>query len=173
MLDLVFSAIRETSEVSEPANKCPEPSAKSGTREPRMVRRSRVRGRQRRYVDVLEDNPRLAAAVELVLLSEEGIHGASVNPLTGRILVHHDPDLLPEFIEALIHRAIEFGPMSREEFSALRPHGNHGVGKHFSGYGHLIAAEIGCSIIKIFLLGGGCQIGLAAAGVLLLFHWRS
>ena len=138
-----------------------------------MVLRSRIRGRQRWYVDVLEDNPRLAAAVELVLRSEEGIHGASANPLTGRILVHHDPDLLPEFIEALIHRAIEFGPMSREEFSALRPHGNHGVGKHFSGYGHLIAAEIGCSIIKIFLLGGGCQIGLAAAGVLLLFHLRS
>ena len=93
-----------------------------------MVLRSQVRGRQRWYVDALEDNPRLAAAVELVLRSEEGIHGASVNPLTGRVLVHHDPDLLPEFIEALIHRAIEFGPMSREEFSALRSDDNHGFG---------------------------------------------
>lgn len=165
MLDLALSA-RETSELALP--KCAQASTKSGIRKTTMVLRSQVRGRQRWYVDVLEDNPRLAAAVELVLRSEEGIRCASANPLTGRVLVHHDPDLLPEFIEALIHRAIEFGPMSREEFSALRPNDNHGFGAN-----HLIAAEIGCSIIKIFLLGGSCPIGLAAAGVLLLFHWRS
>jgi Heavy metal associated domain 2 len=167
MLDLALSA-PETSEFDHPITKNEETSSKSRTRKPRMHLRSQVRGRQRWYVDALEDNARLAAAVELVLRSEEGIHGASVNPLTGRVLVHHDPELLPEIIEALIHRAIEFGPMSREEFSALRSDGHN----HFLGAGHLIAAEIACSVIKMFLLGGGCQIGLAA-GVLLLFHWRS
>jgi hypothetical protein len=168
MLDLALSA-PETSEFDHPITKSDETSAKPPTRKPRMHLRSQVRGRQRWYVDALEDNARLAASVELVLRSEEGIHRASVNPLTGRILVHHDPDLLPEIIEALIHRAIEFGPMSREEFSALRPDDNQ-----FLGSGHLIAAEIGCSVIKMFLLGGGCPIGLAAAaGLLLLFHRRS
>jgi hypothetical protein len=170
MLDMALSPIQETSEFTQREINCEEISPKSGIREPRMVLCSQVRGRQRWYVDVLEDNRRLAAAVELVLRSEEGILGASVNPLTGRILVHHDPELLPEIIEAFIHRAIEFGPMSREEFSALRPDGHN----HFLGAGHLIAAEIGCSVIKMLLLGGGCPIGLAAAaGILLLFHWRS
>ena len=128
MLDLAFSATQETSEFTQPETKCEKTSAKLGARKPRMLLRSRVRGRQRWYVDVLEDNPRLAAAVELVLRSEDGIRGASINPLTGRVLVHHDPDLLPELIEALIHRAIEFGPMSHEEFSALRSDHNRFFG---------------------------------------------
>ncbi len=46
-----------------------------------LVLCSQVPGRERWYVNALEDNPRLAAAVELVLRSEEGILDAHANPL--------------------------------------------------------------------------------------------
>src|SRR5580692_1868410 len=124
MQDVELDRVSDNAELTHPKTKG-EISTKSGARRPKILLRSQAPGRQRWYVDALEDNPRLAAAVELVLQSEEGIHKASVNPLTGRILVHHNPDLLPEIIEALIHRAIEFGPMSREEFSALRSPGHN------------------------------------------------
>jgi hypothetical protein len=126
---------------------------------------SQVRGRERWYVNALEDNPRLAAAVELVLRSEEGIQNAHANPLTGRVLVHYRPDLLSETIEALIHRALEFGPMSREEFSSLRSKEPGTLSFH-----HLLAAEIGCSAIKMLLLGGFCPLVLSAAGLLFFVH---
>src|ERR1700681_2517201 len=132
---------------------------------PAMVLCSQVRGRERWYVDALEDNPRLAAAVELMLRGEEGIQNAYANPLTGRVLVHYRPDLLTESIEALIHRALEFGPMSREEFSSLRSKEPGTLSFH-----HLLAAEIGCSAIKMLLLGGFCPLVLGAAGLLLFVH---
>ena len=112
-------------------------------------------------MDILEDNPRLAAAVELLLKSEEGILDAHANPLTGRVLVHYRPNLLSESIEALIHRALEFGPMSREEFSSYRAQAAARLAFH-----HLLAAEIGCSAIKMLLLGGFCPLVLGAAGLL-------
>src|SRR5260370_27264731 len=133
--------------------------------EPVMVLCSQVPGRERWYVDALEDNPRLAAAVELVLRSEEGMLDAHANPLTGRVLVHYRPDLLSETIEALIHRALEFGPMSREEFSSLRSKEPGALSFH-----HLLAAEIGCSAIKVLLLGGFCPLVLGAAGLLFFVH---
>ena len=165
MLDVSLSRVAETPEFSHSETPGEKTSTKTGIRQPRMVLRSEVRGRERWYVDALEDNPRLAAAVELVLRSEKGIDGASANPLTGRVLVHYSPDLLSESIEALIHRAIEFGPMSREEFSALRAYQHDSFGAK-----HLIAAEVGCSAVKLFLLGGCCPLALAAAGLLLLYH---
>ena len=116
-------------------------------------------------MDVLEDNPRLAAAVELLLKSEEGILDAHANPLTGRVLVHYRPNLFSESIEALIHRALEFGPMSREEFSSLRSKEPDTL-----SFGHLLAAEIGCSAIKMLLLGGFCPLVLGAAGLLFFVH---
>lgn len=134
-------------------------------RQPKMILCSGVHGRERWYVDVLEDNPRLAAAVELVLRSEEGIEAARVNPSTGRVLVHFRSHLLRESIQDLIARAIEFGPMSREEFSALRPRQS----ASFSA-GHFILAEIGCEALKMIFLGGCCPAALAAAGLLLLLH---
>jgi hypothetical protein len=138
-----------------------------GHYQPKLVQCSQVRGRERWYVDALEDNSRLAAAVELVLRSEEGIEGAGANPLTGRVLVHYNPDLLSESIEVLIRRAIEFGPMSREEFSALQSK----QAPVFSAK-HLFAAELGCSAVKLFLLGGCCPLGLAAASALLFCYRR-
>jgi hypothetical protein len=130
-----------------------------------MVLCSQVPGRERWYVDALEDNPRLAAAVELVLRGQEGIQDAYANPLTGRVLVHFRPNLLSESIEALIHRALEFGPMSREEFSNLRSKEPDTL-----SFRHLLVAEIGCSAIKMLLLGGFCPLVLGAAGLLFFVH---
>jgi hypothetical protein len=133
---------------------------------PSMHLCSKVPGRERWYVDALENNPRLAAAVELVLQSEEGMKHARANPLTGRVLAHYRPDSLAESVESLIHRALEFGPMSREEFSSIskRPGASllHAV----------LAAEVGCSALKLILLGGCYPLALAAAGLLLLSHRR-
>jgi hypothetical protein len=166
MQDVSLSPVPDSAELNR-SERNAEPSIKSGAREPRILRRSHSRGRERWYVDVLEDNPRLAAAVELVLRTEKGIEGASANPLTGRVLVQYNPKLLSESVEALIQRAIGFGPMTREEFSALRSEQHH-----FFRAKDLIAAEIGCFAVKMFLVGGCCPLGLAAAGALLLGHRR-
>jgi hypothetical protein len=132
---------------------------------PKLVLRSRIPGRDRWYVDVLEDNPLLAAAVELVLRSEEGIEEARVNPLTGRVLVRYWLESVSESIEFVIRRAVQAGPMSREEFAALPPERHQG-----SLSQQLLTAEIACSLSHLVLFGGFCPLGLAATGVLLLLH---
>jgi hypothetical protein len=166
MQNVALSSVPEHAEIHRSGMQC-EPLTKSGACEPRLLLRSQVPGRERWYVDVLENKPRLAAAVELVLRSEEGIQSASANPLTGRVLVTYSPQLLSESVDTLIRRALTFGPMTRREFSALRPE------KHsFFSAKHLVAAEIGCFAVKTFLVGACCPLGLAAAGALLLSHRR-
>jgi len=131
-----------------------------------MVLCSQVPGRERWYVEVLEDNPRLAAAVEVVLKSEEGILDARANPITGRVLVRYRPDSLAESTEALIHRALAFGPMSDAEFSAFRS-----TKKPVKlSFRHLLAAEIACSAINMVVLGEFCPFVLGAVGLHLLMH---
>jgi hypothetical protein len=160
--NVAFGTVSETEELNRPKTKG-ETSTKSSARKPRMVLRSQVHGRERWYVDILEDNPRLAAAVELVLRTEEGIEEASANPLTGRVLVSYQPHLISQSVETSIQRAIGFGPMTGDEFAALR------VEKHdFFSAKHLVAAEIACFAIKTLLIGGCCPLGLTAAGALLL-----
>src|SRR5258706_393377 len=75
-----------------------------------LVLCSRIKGRDRWRVDALKDSPRLAAAVELVLRTEDGITEVRANPLTGRLLVCYAPELLAGPVETLIHRAFSFGP---------------------------------------------------------------
>ena len=123
-----------------------------------LVLCSQVAGRDRWHVDALEDSPRLAAAVELVLRSEEGITEVRANPLTGRVLVCYSPALLTESVETLIVRALSFGPMSREEFSILRSTQSGSI-----SLGSLVAAELSCSVFKMIMLGGICPAALAAA----------
>jgi hypothetical protein len=137
-------------------------------RKPKLVLRSRIPGRERWYVDLLEDNPRLAAAVELVLRSEEGIQEVRVNPLSGRVLVRCQIDSMPESVETLLNRAIAAGPMTREEFTQFRREQPRSV---FSK--QLLTTEIACSLSHLVLFGGLCPLGLAATGVLLLLHGRS
>jgi Heavy metal associated domain 2 len=148
----------------------PEPNGKfpPALRQPGMVLCSRVQGRERWYIDALEDNPRLAATVESVLRSEDGIEHATANPLTGRVLVRYSPDAVSETVQDLILRAVAFGPMSEEEFSMLAPRKSSDLSAS-----HFLAAEIGCSALKMFVLGGTCPGALAAAGLLFLLHWRT
>ena len=131
-----------------------------------MVLCSRVPGRERWYVDALENNPRLAATVEAVLKSEEGILDALANPLTGRVLVRYQRGLLPESSETLIRRALEFGPMSEAEFSTFRS--SKAPSSH--SFRHLLAAEIACCAINMILLGEFCPFVLGAVGLHLLMH---
>ena len=164
MLDLTLTGTPETAEFVSSRH----PSTKSGTRQPRMLLRSQVHGRERWHVDGLEDNPRLAAAIELVLRSEEGIEEVRANPLTGRVLVRYQPESVSESVNILLRRAIEAGPMSAEEFAMLRSE------QPQSGFSkQLLTAEIFCSLSHMVLFGGLCPLGLAATGVLLLFHRRS
>ena len=153
-------------EIRSPGTETKVPLHERGVRKSAIRLCSRVRGRDRWHVDRLENSPRLAAAVELVLRTEPGVKEARVNPLTGRILVHYEPALIREAVDALIHRALEFGPMSKEEFSLLRGSSNSLSSKH------LIAAEIGCSLFQMITLGGCCPLGLAAVALLLLVRKR-
>jgi hypothetical protein len=137
-------------------------------RPPKMILCSRVPGRDRWYVDAIEDNPRLAATVESVLRSEHRIEQAVANPLTGRVLVRYRREALGEPIQDLILRAVAFGPMSGEEFAALAPRKSSDL-----SVTHFIAAEIGCSTLKMLVLGSACPGFLAATGLFLLLHWRA
>jgi hypothetical protein len=125
---------------------------------------SRIRGRERWYVDGLKGNERLARAVEVALTGESGIEEVVANPVTGRVLVRYSPDHVQAPIEMLIRRALAFGPMLELEFS------RHLTSKLFLLPKRLLIAELGCSSLKFLLLGGiSCPSGgiLWAAGVIL------
>jgi Heavy metal associated domain 2 len=164
---VAIQEIINTTRLAPPTGRRPE-LPKASVHPPRSVLRSRVPGRGRWHVKALEDSPRLAATVELILRREDGIESAEANPLTGSILVRFQPEIEFEWVEAVIQRALEFGPMSREEFSELRP-----KPAEFFSLRHLLAAEIGCSAFKMALFSGCCPAVLAAAGVLFLLHRRS
>lgn len=125
---------------------------------------SRVPGRERWRVGKLEGNPRFSATIELLLRSEEGVEEVRANPVTGRVLVRYQPESVSESIETLIRRALEFGPMSEEEFSTLRSSPARFSPACFSVDG-FVAAELGCTVIKMMLFGSCCPAVLAAAGL--------
>ena len=125
---------------------------------------SRIRGRERWYVDGLKGNERLACAVEVALTDESGVEEAVANPLTGRVLVRYSPDHVQAPVEMLIRRALALGPMLEPEFSLPL------TSKPFLLPKRLLVAELGCSSLKFLLLGGiSCPGGgiLWAAGVIL------
>ena len=124
---------------------------------------SRIRGRERWYVNGLKGNERLACAVEVALTGESGVEEAVANPLTGRVLVRYSPDHVHAPVEILIRRALALGPMLEGEFS--RPL----TSKPFLLPKRLLVAELGCSSLKFLLLGGiSCPGGgiLWAVGVI-------
>jgi hypothetical protein len=134
---------------------------------------SRLRGRERWHVGGLRGNERLAAALEVALKGESGVEEAVANPLTGRILVRYSPDHVQAPVEILIRRALALDPMLEREFS--RPL----TSKLFLLPTRLLAAELGCSLLKLLLLGGAAgPVGggiLWAAGVIVALgfavHW--
>jgi hypothetical protein len=97
------------------------PEGASQADRPKLILHSRVPGRERWRIDSLEDNPRLAAALELMLRGEKGIEAVHANPLTGKILIRFRPDLVSVPIEVLLRQALDFGPMSSQEFSSFAP----------------------------------------------------
>jgi hypothetical protein len=120
---------------------------------------SRVQGRERWHVKRLENRPRLAAAVEMVLQTEPGIVEARVNPLTGRVLVRYDPAIVAEPIKAVLGRALAVSPLSDDDFQLFRP-------KPAGAHNHLLAAEVACGLLHVVLMGGFCPLGLISAAAL-------
>jgi hypothetical protein len=167
MLDIALGGQSQGSD-SAPTTITASEKLRATTPQPRLGLRSRLPGRERWYVDRLEDNPRLAAAVEMVLRTEEGIEEVRANPLTGRVLVRYRPDSVSEPVPAMLRRAIQAGPLTPEEFAAFQA-----KQPQCSFSKQLLGAEVVCSLSHILLFGGFCPLGLAATGVLLLAHRHS
>ena len=115
---------------------------------------SRIRGRERWHVSGLRGNERLAAAVEVALKSESGVEEVVANPLTGRVLVRYSPDHIETPVETMIHQALTLDPMIEQELS--RPVAS----KPFFLTKRVLVAELGCSLLKLVVLGGvSCPVG--------------
>lgn len=115
---------------------------------------SRIRGRERWLVSSLRGNERLAAAVEVTLKGKSGVEEAAANPLTGRVLVRYSPDHIEAPVEMMIRQALALAPMIEQELS--RPVAS----KPFFLTKRVLAAELGCSLLKLLVLGGvSCPVG--------------
>jgi heavy-metal-associated domain-containing protein len=115
---------------------------------------SRIRGRERWHVSGLRGNERLAAAVEVTLKGTSGVKEAAANPLTGRVLVRYSPDHIETSVETLIRQALALDPLIEQELS--RPVAS----KPFFLTKRVLAAELGCSLLKLVVLGGvSCPVG--------------
>ncbi|MFB9465433.1 ABC transporter ATP-binding protein/permease [Streptomyces cinereospinus] len=68
--------------------------------------RSIVPGRQRWDVDLVRGRPALARLTEAALHRTPGVQEATVNPVTGRVLLRHDRTLTPRQAATLLHRAV-------------------------------------------------------------------
>src|ERR1700680_2165786 len=79
---------------------------------------SSVPGRQRWYLAGMQNKPRVAAGVELMLRREPRLLRVRVNFRTGRILIHWDPSQSIE-TEPLVRKALR-GPVSNSSYAALR-----------------------------------------------------
>jgi ATP-binding cassette, subfamily B, bacterial len=76
-------------------------------REKFIVRpRSVVPGRQRWDVSILRRRPRLAALLEVELQSVSGVGSVYANPVTSRLLIHHDKELSKEKVHELVWDAV-------------------------------------------------------------------
>ena len=86
---------------------------------PQMRLLSNVPGRQRWYVPGMQNKPRVAAGVEMMLRSEPRLLRVRVNFRTGRILIHWDSSQSIE-IEPLVRKALVRGPVSNSSYEELR-----------------------------------------------------
>lgn len=65
-----------------------------------------IPGRIRFYIEPLEGNKNLASVVEKILIDNKGVRGTNVNPITGKVLVEYDNNLLnPVKIEEMLKDA--------------------------------------------------------------------
>ena len=84
------------------------PRAACPTPEIRLL--SNVPGRQRWFVPAIQNKPRVAAGVEIMLRSEPSLLCVRVNFLTGRILIQWDASQSIE-IRSLVRKALAQGPV--------------------------------------------------------------
>jgi manganese/zinc-transporting P-type ATPase C len=84
---------------------------------PQMRLLSNVPGRQRWYVPGMQNKPRVAVGVEIMLRREPRLLRVQVNFRTGRILIHWDPSQSIE-TEPLVRKALR-GPVSNSSYEAL------------------------------------------------------
>jgi hypothetical protein len=126
-------------------------------RDPVLVLRSRIPGRERWDIPLLMNRPRHALAVQTILASEPGILKVQANKLTGRVLIEYDPEQTRNSIHNLLRRAVAFGPISETEHQLLsaKPEAPFAAARLFLG------AELGCSLLKVLLFGSLCP----AAGI--------
>jgi cation-transporting P-type ATPase C len=80
---------------------------------------SSVPGRQRWYVPAIQNKPRVAAAVEIMLRREPRLLCVRANVLTGRILLQWDSSQSVE-IKSLVRNALARGPVSTSSYEELR-----------------------------------------------------
>jgi Heavy metal associated domain 2 len=137
--------------------------------ESQLRRCSGIRGRERWQVGGLKGNNRLAAALETALSGESGVKEVVANPLTGCVLVRYSHDHVQGSVEFLIRRALALKHRMEPEVS--RPVAS----KRYLLPVRLLAAELGCSLLKLLLLrGASVPIGgiLWAAGVIVVLAFR-
>jgi cation-transporting P-type ATPase C len=86
---------------------------------PAMRLLSNVPGRQRWYVPAIQNKPRVAAGVEIMLRREPRLLCVRVNFLTGRVLIQWDASQSIE-IRSLVRKALARGPVSTSSYEELR-----------------------------------------------------
>jgi Heavy metal associated domain 2 len=121
-------------------------------REPVLVLRSRVPGRERWSIPVLVNQPRRALALQTILASEPGILRIQANELTGRVLLEFDPNRVRDSIHNLLRRALAFGPISAIEQELLSSRGT----SPFASARLFVGAELACLMFKVLFLGTLC-----------------
>jgi cation-transporting P-type ATPase C len=86
---------------------------------PEMRLLSNVPGRQRWYVPAIQNKPRVAAGVEIMLRGDPRLLCVRVNFLTGRILIQWDASQSIE-IKPLVRKALTRRPVSNSSYEELR-----------------------------------------------------
>jgi Heavy metal associated domain 2 len=134
--------------------------------EPVLVLRSRICGRERWEIPLLINQPRHAVAVQTILASEPGILRIEANELTGRVLIHFDPEQIQDPIHNLLRRAFAFGPISEMEQQLLSTNAK----APFPAARLFLGAELGCLLFKVLFLGSLCPTaGITSVLTFVLF----
>lgn len=83
------------------------PRRARGSEAPRLRRLSVIPGRQRWHADAVFRNPAVARRLEELLLVSAKVQQARANPVTGRVLVVHDPAIPSDEVATLLEEAVE------------------------------------------------------------------
>src|SRR5215218_7190286 len=68
---------------------------------------SATRGRERWEVKAIGRRPGLAQELEKGLLEYPGVYDAQANPVSGRVLVHYEPDTVGLHVESIIVNCLD------------------------------------------------------------------